>query len=209
MLQQCYFYYKRPLYDPFCGSGTIIIEGARIALNIAPGKNRTFDYQAWDFFDKEIYKKVLTEALDNETLDRKLEFIGSDIDPKAITLAKKHAFNAGVGDKVDFICKDVKDFTSNISGGVIVTNPPYGERLLEKSEAEKLYKILGNIYKKLDNWSLFLITNDNQFERFFGQKSDKNRKLYNSNKECKFYQYFYDRNKYKQKMMLNTSKGEN
>ncbi len=202
------FYYKRPLFDPFCGSGTIIIEGARIALNIASGKNRAFDYQSWDFFDKNIYKKVLTEALDNETLDRKLEFFGSDVDEKAVALAKKHALNAGVSDKVSFTCKDVKDFSSEFSGGVIVTNPPYGERLLEKSEAEKLYKVLGNIYKQLDNWSLFLITNDNQFERFFGKKSDKNRKLYNSNKECKFYQYFYDRNKYKQKIANQISKGE-
>ena len=187
------FYYKRPLRDPFCGSGTIIIEAARIALNIASGIQRNFDYEDFCFFNKDIKKKVFEEAKDNEKLSTPIDFVGSDIDPKAIKLAKRHAINAKLSDKISFEVKPLSSFSESARNGVIVTNPPYGERLLEKKEAESLYKELGEKYKKLDNWSLFLITSDKDFERYFGKRADKNRKLYNANKECKFYEYFYKR----------------
>ena len=143
-----------------------------------------------------------------ETLDRKLDFSGSDIDKKAIRLAKSHAVSAGVAEFVNFETKSVSDFYSNKSRGVIITNPPYGERLLEKSEAEELYKVLGEKYRQLDNWSAFIITSDNEFERYFGKKADKNRKLYNSNKECKFYQYFYNRYLWENSQNSDFNKGE-
>ena len=183
-------YYDKPFVDPFCGSGTFVIENARLALNIAPGKNRHFAYEKWGWFDKTAYTNALTEALDNEKLDRQLDFTGYDIDPKAIETSLYHAKSAGLDKKVKFAVQGVKDFSTSQSGGVIVTNPPYGERLLELKEAQKLYKILGEKFRELDNWSLFLITNDKSFEKFFGKIADKNRKLYNSNKECKYYQYY-------------------
>ena len=187
------YYYKRPLVDPFCGSGTIVLESAKIALNIASGIDRDFDFNHFTFFDKTVFDKALEEARDLEERDREISITGYDIDKKAIELSKYHAKKLGIENKVHFEVKDVKDFTSSESRGVIITNPPYGERVLEKEEAFNLYKTLGGIYKKLDNWSLFLITNVDGFERAFGKRADKNRKLYNSNKQCRFYQYFSKR----------------
>ena len=187
------FYYKNPFLDPFCGSGTIAIESARIAMNIAGGINRRFAFNDWENFDKKYYDLAREEALDKENRSIKTEFFASDIDPKAIKLAKRHAERAGVADKIRFSVCDVKNVTCPLSNGTIVTNPPYGERLLELKEAQKLYKILGEKFRELDNWSLFLITNDKSFEKFFGKIADKNRKLYNSNKECKFYYYYKNR----------------
>ncbi len=178
-----------PFIDPFCGSGTIVLEAARIALNIASGKLRKFDYTSWEFFDKTAYDTALTEALDNEN-NKKLRFSGFDIDPKAISLANRHAALAGLADKVHIQVQDVSKLSSKYKNGCIVTNPPYGERLLDIKKANELYKILGEVYRYLDNWSLFVITSAPQFEKIFGQKSDKNRKLYNAGLECRFYQYF-------------------
>ena len=183
-------YHDKPFVDPFCGSGTFVIEGARLALNIASGKNRHFAYEKWGWFDKTAYARALEEAIDGEKFSRQLDFIGYDIDPKAIETSLYHAKMAGVDKKVSFAVQGIKDFATDKSGGVIVTNPPYGERLLELKEAQKLYKILGEKYRLLDGWSAFVITSDNSFEKFFGKRADRNRKLYNSNKECKYYQYY-------------------
>ncbi len=184
------FYKDRPFADPFCGSGTIAIEGARIALDIAGGIGRRFAFNDWENFDQKIFDLAFTEAKDKEHRDRKLEFFASDIDPKAIKLAKHHAERAGVGDKIRFEVKDVKNFTSSLKNGTIVTNPPYGERVYDKKEAEQCYKSFGNAYKNLDGWSTFVITSANNFERHFGKRCDRERKLYNSNKECKYYYYY-------------------
>ncbi len=187
------FYYEKPLADPFCGSGTILIEGARIALDIAPGKNRSFAFNYWKNFDKKYYGLALEEALDKEKLNRKLEFFGSDIDGKAIKLATRHLERAGLKDKVRFSACAVKDFSSEMSNGTIVTNPPYGIRVYDKKDAEKCYAELGEAYRKLDNWSAFVITPANNFERYFGKRSDRERKLYNSNTECRYYAYYADK----------------
>lgn len=178
-----------PFVDPFCGSGTIVLEGARMALNIASGKLRRFDYQNWDFFDKTVYNLVLTEAQDKE-ITKKLRFSGFDIDKSAINLAQQHAFNANLRDNVHLQVQDVSTLRSRYQGGCIVTNPPYGERLLSINQANTLYQTLGEVYRKLDNWSIFVITSAPQFEKFFGKKGDKTRKLYNADLECRFYQYF-------------------
>lgn len=188
------FYGSRPLRDPFCGSGTIIIEAARISLRIASGIQRKFDFCEWEFFDKGAYRRAYEEAKDLQR-DIPLDFAGTDIDPKAIKLAERHARNAGLNKKVRFAVKDVLDFAPEKPNGVIVTNPPYGERLLEVKEAEALYKTLGSIYRGLDNWSLFIITNDPVFEKCFGKKADTDRKLYNANKECKYYGYYSNKEK--------------
>lgn len=184
------FYYKRPFHDPFCGSGTLVIEGARIALNIAPGKDRHFDFLNWKNFDKRIYDQLKSECLDLERKDVKLNFSGSDIDPKAVKLAKRHAMTAGVGEYVDFSVCDVNNFKPKFEYGTIVTNPPYGERVYDKEQAEECYKALGKALKDYEKWSLFVITSAKNFEKFYGKRADRDRKLYNSNKECRYYYYY-------------------
>ena len=141
------FYYKRPFADPFCGSGTFLIEGARIALNIAPGIDRKFAFNDWKNFDQKLYDQAIEEARDKEQRDREIAFFGSDIDKRAVKLARHHAFRAGVLDKINFSVKDVADFTTEYSQGTIVTNPPYGERVYDIEEANACYKDLGKVLK--------------------------------------------------------------
>ena len=183
------FYYKNPFADPFCGSGTIAIEGARIAQNIAPGINRRFAFNEWKNFDQQLYYRCFEQAKDNEKRNTDVKIFASDIDPKAVKLAKHHAQKAGVGDVIDFKVSDVKNFTCDLSGGTIVCNPPYGIRVYDRDEAEACYKSLRKVYDKLDNWSLYVITSAKNFEKQFGKKADRTRKLYNSNEECKYYYY--------------------
>lgn len=187
------FYKDRPFADPFCGSGTIAIEAARIAMNIAGGIGRRFDFNDWANFDGRYFDEAFTEAKDKENRNIKLEFLASDIDPKAVKLAKRHAERAGVLDKIRFEVKDVKNFSTDLKYGTIVTNPPYGERVYDKEEAEACYKSLRKAYDKLDGWSAFIITSAKNFEKVFGKRADRDRKLYNSNKECRFYYYYADK----------------
>ena len=187
------YYYKRPFADPFCGSGTIAIETARIALNIASGKDRKFAFNGWKNFDEKYIKLALEEANDKEIRTCKPQIFASDIDPKAIKLARHHAERAGVADVINFAVKDVKDFSLNLSGGTIVTNPPYGERVYDLDEARKCYKDFGKAYKKLDGWSAFVITSAKCFQNDFGKKADRERKIFNSNRECRFFYYYADK----------------
>ncbi len=176
--------------DPFCGSGTIVIEAARMALDIASGIDREFDFQKWSKFDQSVYDIARQEALDNEKRDAPLRVSGFDIDPEAIKLATRHAVRAGVKDKIHLQVRDVAELKSRFAQGTIVTNPPYGERLMDIKTVNQLYKTLGEVYRALDNWSIFVITSAPEFERYFGLRSDKNRKLFNAGKECRFYSYF-------------------
>ncbi len=184
------FYKDRPFADPFCGSGTIAIEAARIAMNIAGGIGRRFDFNEWKNFDNDVFDMAFTEAKDKENRNIKLEFFASDIDPKAVKLAKRHAERAGVEKAIKFEVKDVKYFTNDLPYGTIVTNPPYGERVYDRREAEECYKSLRQAYDKLHGWSAFVITSANNFEKVFAKKADRERKLYNSNKECRFFYYY-------------------
>lgn len=184
------YYKERPFADPFCGSGTIAIEAARIALDIAGGVNRRFAFNDWTNFDDKFYDLAFTEAKDKEQRNRKVEIFASDIDPKAVKLAKRHAERAGVLDKIHFEVKDVKNFKCDLPFGTIVTNPPYGERVYDLKEAESCYKSLKTAYTGLDRWSLFVITPVKSFEKSFGKKCDRERKLYNSNIECKYHYYY-------------------
>lgn len=184
------FYKARPFADLFCGSGTIVIEATKIAMNIAGGKGRTFAFNDWKNFDKTVFERVYEQAVDLERRDIPLEIFASDIDPKAIQLAKRHAQRAGVYDKIQFSVADVKNFKTELKNGTIVTNPPYGERVYDIKEAEACYKSLGRVYRELDGWSAFVITSAKGFEKHFGKRADRERKLYNSNKECKYYYYY-------------------
>ena len=184
------YYRENAFADLFCGSGTIAIEAARIALNIAGGMGRRFAFNDWKNFDKKYFDLAFEEAKDKERRDFKPEIFASDIDPKAIKIAKRHAERAGVLDKIKFSVSDVKNFTSDLKFGTIVTNPPYGERVYDRDEAIECYKKLGKVYSSLDRWSAFIITSEKSFEKHFGKKADRDRKLFNSNRECKFYYYY-------------------
>lgn len=184
------FYYNRPFADPFCGSGTLCIEATKIALNIAGGISRRFAFNDWSNFDKKVYDKAREEALDKEERSRKVEIFGSDIDPKAVKLAKRHAERAGLDKYIKFETCDVKNFHVGLDNGTIVTNPPYGERVYDIKEAEACYKSLGKAVSNLNGWSTFVITSAKSFEKHFGKKADRDRKLYNSNRECRFFYYY-------------------
>ena len=188
------FFRDRPFYDPFCGSGTFVIEAARIALNIAPGINRKFAFNEWKNFDSKYYDRALEEAKDNVKTGQKLDFCGSDIDSNAVKLSKYHAQNAGVKDKVKFFVKNVKDFRPQSNFGTVVTNPPYGVKAFDRKVAEECYESFGNIMRGFPYWSVFAIVGkDNAFEKFYGKKCDRERKLYNSELECKL-KYYYGKN---------------
>ncbi|MCR4661137.1 MAG: class I SAM-dependent RNA methyltransferase [Clostridia bacterium] len=179
-----------PFADPFCGSGTIGIEAALIAKNIAPNINRTFAFERWNFFNYEAKSIALEKAKDLINNNIKPTILCSDINKEAIRLTNIHAKNAGVDKDITVYNLDATKFTSNLPNGCIVTNPPYGDRLLTESETQKLYKDFGKQFKALDNWSLYIISSNPIFEKSFGYKCDKNRKLYNAEKQCYFYQYF-------------------
>ena len=180
--------WDRPFIDPFCGSGTLPIEAALIATNTAPGLNRNF---AFENFLKapEVLSSVKEEARDNILLDRDVRISGFDINKDAISIALKHARNAGVDNKIHLQVADMRSLSSRYSHGVIITNPPYGERLLKEKELQNLYADFGKVYRSLDDWSAYVITSYGNFERYFGARADKTRKLYNSESECKLYRY--------------------
>ncbi len=178
----------RVLIDPFCGSGTFPIEAALIALNIAPGQHRSFSFEKWANAPQ-LREQVNEEAKDLETLDKELRISGFDIDPAQVKLALKHAENAGVKDKIHIQAQDMRKLSSRFSHGVIITNPPYGERLLQEAELKELYRDFGKVFSSLDEWCAYVITSYKGFEKYFGKKADKTRKLYNSELECNLYQY--------------------
>jgi len=180
---------RDPFRDPFCGSGTIAIEAALIAKNRAPGLDRAFDAQKWGCIESGFWMDAADEAMDKE-FDGKYDIWGGDIDPKAIRIARENAVKAGVEDIVRFDVADMKNFRCTGEYGQIVTNPPYGERLLEKEEAEKLYRAFGQVYRQVPpKWRVLVITSHPEFERHFGRKADKKRKLYNGMLKCDLYQF--------------------
>ncbi|MBD5155805.1 MAG: class I SAM-dependent RNA methyltransferase [Oscillibacter sp.] len=180
---------KDPFRDPFCGSGTIAIEAALIARNRAPGLDRSFDAQKWAWLDSKCWLDAAGEAMDKE-FDGQYDIWGGDIDPKAVRIAKENAVKAGVEDLVHFDVADIKKFRCQGEYGQIVTNPPYGERLLEKEEAEALYRAFGEVYHSVPpKWRVLVITSHPEFERFFGRKAEKKRKLYNGMIKCELYQF--------------------
>lgn len=181
---------KGVLADPFCGSGTILIEGAMIAKNRAPGLNRTFAAQKWDKIPQKAWLDGAQEALDGE-YDGKYTILGSDVDPAAIDLARHNAALAEVDDMISFTVADAKTFRPTGDAGRIVTNPPYGKRLLEEKEAETLYKEMGQTLGRLPpSWELYVISGHPEFEKAFGKKANKRRKVYNGNLMCQLYTYF-------------------
>lgn len=183
--------------DPLCGSGTIAIEAAMLACNIASGLNRSFVSEAFPLLDNKVWKNE-RELARSEIHEPVTRIFGSDIDKNAIELARNNANKAGVGDFVEFSVNDVRTFKSPIpdARGTIVTNPPYGERLGDVDEARALYRDIGKAFEdKIPAWQLYIITSDDQFERNFGRRCDKKRVLYNGMIKCNLYQYFKPRKK--------------
>lgn len=182
----------RALLDPFCGSGTIAIEAAMIGKNIAPGLNRAFDFEKWPCCESGISERVREEARNAVKSDEEagLRIYASDIDYFAVRQAMENARLAGVDGCIHFQKLDYSRAASKYEQGFIVTNPPYGERLEEAESARKIYRGMGEHFKTFKDWSFFIISTDKMFEKCFGRKADKRRKLYNGRLECCYYQYF-------------------
>ncbi len=178
----------RPLIDPFCGSGTLPIEAALIGMNAAPCMNRNFACEQFQFAPK-VRESVQEEAEALINRERVLKISGFDINPDAIKLSLKHASRAGVADKIHFQTMDMRGVSSKLSHGVIITNPPYGERLMSEAELKVLYADFGKMTANLDEWCVYAISSYKAFEKYYGKRADKVRKLYNSELECNFYTY--------------------
>ena len=180
---------KDPFCDPFCGSGTIPIEAALIAKNRAPGLDRSFAAQKWRNMDSRLWLDAADEAMDKE-FHGTYDIWGGDIDPAAVELARHNAQLAGVEDCVRFEVADAAKFHRDSEYGQLVTNPPYGERLLEKREAEELYRVFGRAVRDLPpKWRVLVLSSHTEFERAFGRPADKKRKLYNGMLKCDVFQY--------------------
>lgn len=181
---------KIHLIDPFCGSGTIVIEAALIAKNIAPGLKRSFDFEKWSWFDQTVVQEVRRLAQESIKNDLNIQIEGYDIDKRSVFIARKNAELAGVEDIVHFQVRDVKDFSTKNQYGYLICNPPYGERLNELEEVKKLYTLMGKIFEPYKTWSKYIITSYEDFEKVYGSKSTKNRKLYNGRIKTYFYLFF-------------------
>lgn len=180
----------KPFYDPTCGSGTIPIEAALIGLNIAPGLQRSFISEDWNIFAADEWKTLRTEAKMAANYDVELDILGTDLDQNMIEIAKRNAEKAGVEDFIEFRQLALKDFKTDKEYGVIVSNPPYGERLEDQEYVENLYKQMGQAFKPLETWSKYIITSDLNFEEFYGQRATKKRKLYNGRLRTDYFQFW-------------------
>ncbi len=181
---------SRILADPFCGSGTIPIEAAMIGRNIAPGVSRSFRAETYrERISENLWKKAREEAKDGERRDGSLQIQGFDIDREAISIARQNAAAAGVLDDIHLQVRDMKEFRHPKKYGFLVTNPPYGERLEDKKALPELYSAIGEMYRGLDSWSMYLITSYEDAERYLGRKADRNRKIYNGMIKTYFYQF--------------------
>ena len=179
------------LWDPFCGSGTIPIEAAMIAKNKAPGAYRRFSAEAFAWVDPKIWGEVRTEAKDRE-FHGAYRIMGSDNDPKCVSLAMANARKAGLGDLIDFRDGDATKMSLPCDQGILVCNPPYGQRMMEQQSAQRLYAALGRHLKFADGWKKYIITSEPEFEHYFGARADKKRKLYNGMIKCDYYMYLGD-----------------
>lgn len=178
------------LYDPMCGSGTILIEGAMLAHNMAPGLRRNFSAQRWDVIPNKVWEQERERAQDLVLKESSFVAYGSDIDEDSLRIARENAKRAGVCDKIHFEKCDIKNFEMKTEKGTLICNPPYGERLLDIEQAQKLYGIMGERFKSAKGRSYYIISPSEEFEAEFGKKADKRRKLYNGMIKCQLFMYF-------------------
>lgn len=184
------WYPDMPFVDPVCGSGTIPIEAALIGRNIAPGFNRSFLIESWDWVDKNISNEIRAQADELADYDIELDITGYDIDENMVTIAKSNALEAGLSADITFKQMAAKDWTTEKKNGVILANPPYGERLLDADTVHRLYKEMGQVYRPLTTWSKYILTSDLEFEKFYGERATKKRKLYNGALRTDLFQYW-------------------
>lgn len=177
------------LWDPMCGSGTIAIEAAMLMKNVAPGVSRAFAAESYPFIDKRIWENAREEAREGERVT-KFECFASDIDPTCVELTRRNADKAGVGELIRSFRADCTTIRADGRRGTIVTNPPYGERLMSVREAEELYRRMGDHFRSLSPWQIYIITSHREFERLYGRRADKVKKLYNGMIPCFLYQFF-------------------
>ena len=176
--------------DPFCGSGTILIEAAQKALGIMPGLNRSFAFEEWEQVDPAIIAAERERAKSCERRDCAFHAYGYDIDDAALDIARRNADLAGVGDRITFERRDIRDYADAWERASVITNPPYGERMLDVQEAKELYRLMGRRFVPKSGHSYTIISPDESFEKLFGRPADKRRKLYNGMMKCNVYQYF-------------------
>ncbi len=197
---------ERMLADPFCGSGTIPIEAALLGMNIAPGINRTFACEKWPVIPRQIWRDARAETHDLARLDQKLEIIGTDCDDRILKIARRNAREADVENKIHFQKIDVKQWRSSKKYGVLICNPPYGERLNEREEIKTLYKDMAHVFNQYDTWSKYILTSYRGLEKSMGKPADKRRKLYNGGLEVNYYQYFGPAPPHKTKSIISNKK---
>ncbi len=189
---------NRPFVDPFCGSGTIALEAAMIGQNIAPGYNREFVSESWPWMKEAIWEKARDEADEKADYDQELTIIGTDIDHRMVSIAQENAVEAGFGDIITFKQMQAIDFTTQLTDGVIVTNPPYGERIGDVEEIEKMLRQFGDVMKKYPTWSVYMLSSMEDFELHYGRKATKKRKLFNGFIRTDLYQYWGQKSKREQ-----------
>ncbi|HOJ78701.1 MAG TPA: class I SAM-dependent RNA methyltransferase [Bacillota bacterium] len=190
MINLSYWNHERVLIDPFCGSGTIPIEAALIGLNIAPGINRNFVSETWPQIPTAIWQQTRAEANDLIKRDRILKIIGTDIDEAVLSLARYHRKLANLNEQIHLQRLPLAELRSSYKYGCVICNPPYGERIGEVKEIEQLYRQMGRVFQQLDTWSIYVLTAHQNFEKIYGKKADRRRKLYNGRIECQFYQFY-------------------
>ncbi len=176
-------------WDPFCGSGTIVIEAALAALNRAPGLNRSFGAENWSCVPKEVWQQVRTEAKDLEYRGQ-YRILGTDIDPQSLSIAIDNAKKAGVAKQIEFKEADATKLSLPCDTGLLVCNPPYGERMLEQRSAQQLMRAFGRHLRFADGWKKYIISSEAEFEHYFGKPATKKRKLYNGRLQCNVYMYY-------------------
>ena len=196
MVQLTHYRGRDFVWDPFCGSGTIPIEAALIAINRAPGMNRSFASEKYAWADASVWADVRSEAKDKE-FHGEYRILGSDNDPKSVSLAISNARKAGVSKLITFKDGDATKMSLPCDSGVIICNPPYGERMMEHQSAQRLYQALGRHLRYADGWKKYIITSEPEFEHYFGRRADKKRKLYNGMIKCDYYMYLGGRKKEK------------
>ncbi|PKH10031.1 MULTISPECIES: THUMP domain-containing class I SAM-dependent RNA methyltransferase [Planomicrobium] len=185
----------RPFVDPFCGSGTIVIEAAMIGQNIAPGYNREFDSEKWPWIGEDIWNEVREQAEEMANYDQPLNILGTDIDHRMVKIAEQNALEAGFADIIQFEQRQVKDFKTTEENGVVIGNPPYGERIGEIEIIEEMIQDMGRIFSKHPTWSVYILSSMARFETLYGQPATKKRKLFNGFIRTDLFQFWGERPK--------------
>lgn len=186
---------NRPFVDPFCGSGTIALEAAMYGQNIAPGYNREFISESWPWMKAKIWDAVRDEADSIANYDQPLEIFGSDIDHRMVSIAQENALEAGFGDIITFKQMQARDFTTQLTDGVMIGNPPYGERIGDVEVVEQVIRDLGQVMKNYPTWSVYMLSSMKNFEELYGRQTTKKRKLFNGFIETNYYQYWGQKSK--------------